>query len=170
MHGSNFSFRIIEFTDFPEYDPGKEKSWVRRFLGTNSPVALTPNCYATPIGDITRPGISIALCNGNINPHPFLIYLTRASLINFPFSFADLWFPMPRVPFRSASLDFPSSSSIGHSMIIRDNPRHLFVTTHMLILLYPRSCGVVYEQILYLLFISILSYLCNAGVGALYYG
>ena len=41
---------------------------MRRFLGTNDPVAITPNCSATPIGDITRPGISIALCNGNINP------------------------------------------------------------------------------------------------------
>ena len=77
-----------------------------RFFGKNSPFAITPNCSATSIGDITRPGISIDLCNGNINSHPFLISLTRASVGNFPFSFDDLWFPLPRATFRSTSLDF----------------------------------------------------------------
>ena len=106
MHGSNISFWMFEFTDFPEYDPGKDKSWVRRFFGTKSTVEFTPNCSATPIGDITRPEISIALCNGNINSRPFLIYLTRASLRIFSFSFAVLWFPLPRVTFISPGIYF----------------------------------------------------------------
>ena len=62
---------------------------MRCFFVTNSPVALTPNCSDTHIGEITRPGISIDMCNGNIHSHPFLISLRRVSLGNFPFSFAD---------------------------------------------------------------------------------
>ena len=106
MHGFNFSFRYLEFTDFTGYDQGKDKSWVRHFFETNSPVVLIPKCYATPMGEITRSGVSIALCNFNIHSHPFLIYLTRASLRNFLFYFSDLWFSLPRAPYRSTNLDF----------------------------------------------------------------
>ena len=60
--------------------------------------------FDTPVDDITRPGISIALSNGNINSYPFSISLMIASLKMYPFSFADLWFPLLRAFFRSAGL------------------------------------------------------------------
>ena len=110
MHGSRDSSNILEFVDSWDLQPRNDKSWVILFFGTNFPLALIPKASATPIGEITRFGISFAQANGKMSCQPFQISFLRPSAKKFSCFKADLWLPLFIAPCRSK---IQTCSSIG---------------------------------------------------------
>ena len=105
----------LEFTECPDVIPGKDKSWVTRFFGTNSPDSLTPSCSATPNGDRTRPGMHEALSIGKSNSQPFVISFRNALPRNSVWTSADLWLPQEREPDKSPLQSDSSNVDSGQS-------------------------------------------------------
>lgn len=104
----------LELMEWSDDSPGKDKSWVTRRFGANDLSSWMPICSATPIGEITRFGISCTASVGSINSQPFNISLEMAWAKNSLCFSADLWFPRFKAASASSSFILLSTSSRSH--------------------------------------------------------